>query len=205
MNPSRARATSSSPLVLGSGSPRRREILGSLGVAFVVRAPDADEAVRADEHVDDYLPRVVLAKLAAVRAIVTAIDRASCVLVADTSVVHDAAILGKPADEADALAMITRLAGRTHEVHTRFAIADAYTNAPPLHAETVVTRVTLRAIDDDEARAYAQSGEGMDKAGGYAVQGRASAFVSRIDGSYGAIVGLPACEVAVALRRLGIA
>jgi septum formation protein len=199
-----SKITPSTPLVLGSGSPRRREILTSLGVAFVVRAPDADEAVRPGETDDVYLPRVVLAKLAAVRASITTADRAAAVLVADTSVVLEGAILGKPADEADALAMITRLAGRTHEVHTRFAIGAAYTDEAPRHAETVATRVTFRAIDDDEARAYAATGEGMDKAGGYAVQGRASAFVSRIDGSYGAIVGLPACEVAVALRRLGL-
>jgi len=201
-SPPLSTASSATPLVLGSGSPRRREILTSLGVPFVVRVPDADEAVRADEAVDAYLARVVRAKLAEVRRTITAADRAAAILVADTSVVLDDEILGKPADEAEARAMIARLAGRAHEVHTRFAIGAL--EGAPLHEETVVTRVTFRAIDDGEARAYAATGEGMDKAGGYAVQGRASAFVSRIEGSYGAVVGLPACEVAVALKRLGL-
>lgn len=195
-------------VVLGSASPRRREILAGLGVSFVVRVGDADEDVRVGESVDEYLPRVVRAKLAAVRRAIAGDEeaaRAAAVLVADTSVVCDGAILGKPADVEEAYAMIARLAGRTHEVHTRFALADARRDVDPSHEETVVTRVTFRDVGEPEARAYAASGEGMDKAGGYAVQGRASAFVARIDGSYGAIVGLPACELVVAMVRLGLA
>ncbi len=199
---------SSDTLVLGSGSPRRREILASLGVAFIVRVGDADEDVRDGESVNAYLPRVVRAKLAAVRrAIVGDAEtaHAKAVLVADTSVVCDGAILGKPTDVEDAYAMIARLAGRTHEVHTRFALADTHGDVDPWHEETVVTRVTFRDVSEAEARAYAATGEGTDKAGGYAVQGRASAFVARIDGSYGAIVGLPACELVVAMVKLGLA
>jgi len=179
------------PLILGSGSPRRREILGSLGVPFVVLVGEAPDA---------YLARVVLAKLAAVRA-KAAGDGA--ILVADTSVIVDDAILGKPADEAEGLAMIEQLAGRTHEVHTRFAVGAAREEAP-MHAETVVTKVTFRALFPGEARAYVASAEGRDKAGGYAVQGLGASFTARIDGSYTNVVGLPACEVAVALRRLGL-
>ena len=97
--------------------------------------------------------------------------------------------------------MIARLSGQTHEVYTRFALGDA---EDVHHAETVVTRVTFRALGRDEIDAYAATGEGMDKAGGYAVQGRASGFVSRIEGSHTNVIGLPACEVVVALRRLGV-
>jgi septum formation protein len=181
------------PLVLGSGSPRRREILASLGVPFVVHVAAANEDVHPGESPDAYLERVVRAKLAACRTGAPP----GPILVADTTVVCDGAILGKPADEEEAYGMIQRLAGRTHEVKTRFAIDE-------LHEETVTTRVTFRAVDDDEARAYARSGEGLDKAGGYAVQGRAAGFAQRIDGSYSNVVGLPACEVVVALRRLAL-
>jgi septum formation protein len=191
------------PLILGSASPRRREILSSVGVPFVVVRAEADENVRAGEAVAAYLERVVRAKLAAVAAAGGGdVARAEAVLVADTTVVDGGAMLGKPRDAAEALAMIERLSGKTHEVHTRFLLASG--GGSVLHEETVVTRVTFRPIEAGEARDYAASGEGMDKAGGYAVQGLAAAFVSRIDGSYTNVVGLPACEVVVALRRLGL-
>ncbi len=195
------------PLVLGSASPRRREILQSLKIPFVALPADADEAVLAGEPAPAYLARIVDAKLRAVRALLSPdlAARAAAVLVADTSVIVDGAILGKPEGQAEARAMILRLAGRTHEVHTRFAIGEPGAGADdPLHAETVVTRVTFRALSTMEVNAYAASGEGVDKAGGYAVQGLAAAFVPRIDGSYSNVVGLPACEVVVALGRLGL-
>ncbi len=100
--------------------------------------------------------------------------------------------------------MIERLAGATHEVHTRFALASIEAGAF-LHEETVRTEVTFRAVDHARALAYAESGEGLDKAGAYAVQGMASAFVSRICGSYSNVVGLPACELSVAIERLALA
>jgi septum formation protein len=183
-------------VVLGSGSPRRREILTLLGVPHVVIAASADETVRPGERADQYLPRVVAAKREAVRAIVPPEHAGRPILVADTSVVLGDDILGKPESEAEALEMILRLAGRAHEVHTRFAL--------DVHEETVVTRVVFRAVTEAEARAYAVTGEGRDKAGGYAAQGRAMAFVQRIEGSYTNVVGLPACEVSVALARLKI-
>jgi septum formation protein len=197
--------TASSPLILGSGSPRRREILTEAGVPFVVLVGDADESVRAGEAVSAYLERIVLAKLAAVRA--RAGERpGAAILVADTSVVLGEDILGKPESEVEALSMIERLSGRTHDVRTRFAIGAALPapEAPPLVARTVVTRVTFRAITPEEARAYVASGEGRDMAGGYAVQGGAGPFVERIDGSYSCVVGLPKDEVLEALRSLGL-
>jgi septum formation protein len=205
--------TPSSPLILGSGSPRRREILAAAGVPFVVVAGDADERVLEGEPVAAYLERVVLAKLSSVRARAAEAGPERAILVADTSVIVEGDILGKPETEAAALAMLDRLAARTHEVHTRFAIAArgelraARQESPlvraPLVARTVITRVTFRAIAPAEARAYVASGEGRDKAGGYAVQGGAGPFVARIDGSYSNVVGLPQDEVLEALRSLG--
>jgi septum formation protein len=190
-------------VVLGSASPRRREILESLRVPHVVFAAAVDEDVLPGERPDAYLVRVVRAKLVAVRAALPADlrARATAILVADTSVLVGDAILGKPADAHDARRMIERLAGRTHEVHTRFALASVDA-AGFLHEETVRTRVTFRALTPGAVRAYAESGEGMDKAGGYAVQGLGAGLVARIEGSYTNVVGLPACEVVVALEAM---
>jgi septum formation protein len=191
------------PLVLGSASPRRREMIAMLGVPFVVRTADVDESVRAGEPPHAYLERVTRAKLEAVRAGLGAVEAAG-VLVADTMVVApDGAVLGKPRDDDDARAMIERLAGATHEVSTRFLLGGTRASDAVDHAQTVTTRVTFRAVTPGEARTYAATGEGRDKAGAYAVQGRASAFVERIDGSYSGVVGLPLCEVVVGMRALG--
>jgi septum formation protein len=204
-------ATNAGLVVLGSASPRRREILGNLGVPHVVVVAGVDEAVIPGELPDPYLVRIVRAKLDAVRR---AIDEGlrpgvAAILVADTSVIVTEAdgtpsILGKPGGRDEAVAMIERLAGRTHEVHTRFAIG-ALDRGPPLHEETVATKVTFRPLLRERVVAYAETGEGLDKAGGYAVQGRGAGLVARIEGSYSCVVGLPACEVAVALERLGLA
>ncbi len=197
------RITPATPLVLGSGSPRRREMMAMIGVPFVVCAAAADETVRDGEAPGTYLDRVTRAKLDAVRATELPAT-AAAVLVADTIVVlPGGAVLGKPGDEREARSMIARLAGLTHHVSTRFALSEVGPGAPIAHAQTVTTRVTFRAVADDEARAYAATGEGRDKAGGYAVQGRAAAFIERIDGSYTGVVGLPLCEVVVAIRGLG--
>lgn len=192
-----------SPLILGSGSPRRREILARAGVPFVVVVGDASEDVLPGEAAGDYLARVVLAKLEAVRARVE-FRAGRVILVADTSVVEGGSILGKPASGEEALSMIVRLSGRTHEVMTRFALGAAEGAGEPLVARTVVTRVTFRAINAEDARAYAAGGEGRDKAGGYAIQGGAARFVDRIEGSHSNVVGLPEEEVLAALRRRGL-
>ena len=200
-------------LLLGSGSPRRREILANLRVPFVVHVASADETVHEGEGPGAYLERVVLAKLAAVAGVYAPgsvapgdVRATSAVLVADTSVIDDGAILGKPADADEAETMIARLAGRTHEVWTRFAIGRVHGEEIRLaHAETVITRVTFRALTPARIRAYAESGEGLDKAGGYAVQGLGAGIVARIEGSYTNVVGLPACELIVALEELGLA
>lgn len=190
------------PLVLGSASPRRRELLERMSVPLEVCVVDVDESVHAGEAPDAYLIRVVREKLEAVRRLV--VDGARTVLVADTSVVVDDEVLGKPADSRAARSMLERLNGRTHLVLTRFALASGRPSDRIDHEETVRTEVTFRRVPSTRLDAYVATGEGLDKAGAYAVQGGASAFVESIRGSYSAVVGLPACQVAVALERAGI-
>jgi septum formation protein len=179
-------------------------MIAMLGIPFVVRTASVDESTRPGEAPHAYLDRITRAKLDAVRALELGAVRG--VLVADTIVVAPGPeprdVLGKPRDDEEARAMIERLAGATHEVSTRFLLAEADPHAPVAHGETVTTRVTFRAVSSEEARAYAATGEGRDKAGAYAVQGRAAAFAQRIEGSYTAVVGLPLCEVVVAMRAL---
>jgi septum formation protein len=206
------RISRAAPLVLGSGSPRRRELLAMLGVPVVVHAVAIDEAMRPGETDDVYLDRITTAKLDGVREALRALGASTDtpvrpgepVLVADTIVVSPAGrVLGKPGGDDEAQAMIEQLAGATHEVKTRFLLASSALGAPVEHAETVTTRVTFRDLGPGEARAYAATGEGRDKAGSYAAQGGAAAFIARIEGSYTGIVGLPLCEVVVALRKVG--
>lgn len=210
----------SEPLLLASGSPRRREILQHLGIPTLVGSANVDEAVLSGEAPDVYLVRIVAAKLAAASRLfaskgqkgqrgdtlqgVNIAAAAGAVLVADTSVIDGDAILGKPESVAEGEAMIARLAGKTHQVWTRFAIGAAEHPGRTLHEETVMTKVTFRALTAEAVKSYVASGDGEGKAGGYAVQGRGAALVSRIEGSYSNVVGLPACEVVVALERLGL-
>ncbi|MEI7892531.1 MAG: Maf family protein [Myxococcales bacterium] len=191
-------------VVLGSASPRRREILVSLGVPFESYVVAVDERWLDGEEAGTYLERIAQAKLEAVQQTLPRElrERTAGILVADTSVVFKGEVLGKPSSPDHAQTMLRRLAGQTHEVHTRFALARTADGL--VHAETVVTRVSFRALSEREVVRYGETGEGMDKAGGYAIQGRASAFAKRMEGSYTNVVGLPACEVAVALEKLGL-
>jgi septum formation protein len=173
-----------------------------LAVPFVVRSAAADETARPGEAPRDYVARVTHAKLDAVRGM--DLGAAGGVLVADTIVVApDGGLLGKPTDDGSAIAMIERLAGAVHEVMTHFVLAERHPGSDPAHERTVTTRVTFRAPTRAEVRAYVATGEGRDKAGAYAVQGGAAMFVERIDGSFTNVVGLPICEVLVAMRALG--
>lgn len=197
------------PLLLGSGSPRRREILSGLGIPIRIGATEIDESVGPSESATAYLARVVEAKLEAARAL-PELRGSAGVLVADTSVIVDGEIVGKPAGLATAVSMLRSLSSRSHEVWTRFAVAAVTTNAAgeavmgQPFAQTVRTVVWFRKLDEDEIVAYAATGEGLDKAGAYAIQGIGAFAVERIEGSYSNVVGLPACEVVLALRRTGI-
>jgi septum formation protein len=202
----------SRPLLLGSASPRRRDILASLGLPFVVLAADIVEDVLPGETPEPYLERITLAKLAAIwqrlaRGASAVPERGSiaAVLVADTTVVIDDQILGKPADAADAVAILSRLVGRSHDVFTRYAIARAEPGEGALlAARTVRTEVRLRRASAAEVEAYARTGEGLDKAGAYAAQGIGSFLVEGVTGSYSNVVGLPACELVSDLAQLGL-
>jgi septum formation protein len=192
------------PLGLGSTSPRRKELLEKVGIPILLVPVDVDEERRANEPADAYLERIVASKLASAASQSQA-RGAGALLVADTIVLLDGTILGKPAGLEDARSMLTRLSGRTHEVHTRFALGRAEDSAgAPAHAETVASRVTLRRLSADEIARYVATGEGKDKAGSYAIQGIGSFAVQRIEGSYANVVGLPVCEVVVALQTLGL-
>jgi septum formation protein len=169
-----------------------------------VCSADIDETLRVGETPTVYLERIVSAKLHAVLTALPRIPAPGGVLVADTIVIApDGALLGKPKSDAEGRSMIARLEGAAHEVRTRFALAPGDTGTSGSFAQTVTTRVTFRRLAAGEIDAYVASGEGRDKAGAYAVQGRAGAFVERIDGSYTSVVGLPLCEVVVGMRGLG--
>jgi len=189
-------------LYLASGSPRRRELLTQIGVPFSTVSAAIDETPLSNESPVAYGERLAREKARAGREQLLMSPPASafCVLGADTTVVLNERILGKPIDEADALAMLMALSGREHEVLTAIAILDEG------RCETRVVRssVRFRNISKQEASLYWASGEPRDKAGGYAVQGLAAVFVSGLNGSYSAVVGLPVCETAELLGHFGI-
>jgi septum formation protein len=184
-----------SPLILASASPRRRELLQSLGVDFVVRAVDIDESQRPDEDPGTYVCRLAQEKARASAALGAADE---WVLGADTTVVVDGRIFGKPQDDADARIMLHALAGRGHEVLTGVALIAAGREQVLLER----TAVFFAMMNDAEIEAYVASGEPRDKAGAYAIQGRGAAFVTRIEGSHSNVVGLPLHRVAALLRAL---
>ncbi len=186
-------------LYLASGSPRRRELLTQIGVPFSVISADIDETPLNHETPSAYVERLARGKAEAGRGTLVS-DVDGCVLGADTAVVLDGKILGKPVDEAEACAMLMMLAGQEHEVLTAVAVIEG----ERCESRVVRSRVLFRAIDRDEAAAYWASGEPRDKAGGYGIQGLGAVFVAGLNGSYSAVVGLPLCETAELLGRFGI-
>ncbi|HVV48564.1 MAG TPA: Maf family protein [Polyangia bacterium] len=192
------RAPDLADLVLASASPRRRELLERLGLVLEIVPGDVDETPLAGEKPLDYARRVAAAKCDAV-ADGPAAGRPLAVLAADTTVIVEDAILGKPADDAEARAMLRRLAGRRHEVVTATSIRFEGRRLE----RAVTTQVSMRALQPAEVDAYVASGEGRDKAGGYAVQGIAAAFVTELRGSLTNVIGLPLAEVLADLLALG--
>ncbi|HDR9057832.1 TPA: septum formation inhibitor Maf [Burkholderia vietnamiensis] len=197
-------------LYLASQSPRRQELLQQIGVRFELLLPRPDEdaealeAELAGEAADAYVQRVTVAKAEAARARLVASGKpAAPVLVADTTVTIDGAILGKPVDADDALAMLTRLAGREHEVLTAVAVigADGALLPPALSRSSV----RFAAAPRDAFERYVETGEPFGKAGAYGIQGRAAEFVERIAGSHSGIMGLPLFETAALLRAARVA
>jgi len=192
---------------LASQSPRRQELLRQVGIAFRLLEPDPHEDVEALERPHDhetpaaYVARVALAKAEAARARLAARggDPAP-ILVADTTVALGGSILGKPADPADATRMLERLAGRTHRVLTAVAVVRGGRTL----RVTSTSRVRFSRLTAGAIAAYVATGEPFGKAGAYAIQGRAAAFVRRIEGSYSGIMGLPLHETTTLLRRAGL-
>lgn len=186
----------SPPLFLASTSPRRRELLQQIGLTFSVLRVDVDESRQPQERPADYVLRLARDKAqAGLRQLTEGI-----VIAADTTVVMDDDVLGKPASAEEAFAMWQRLSGRTHQVLTGVAVAEAQR----IESVVVSTRVQFRAITRTEMQTYWQCGEPQDKAGGYAIQGRGAVFVDAIEGSYSNVVGLPLTETAALLSRFGI-
>lgn len=182
-------------LLLASASPRRAELLTAAGIRFTVHKVDVDEAPLPGEHPEQHVRRLALEKAAAAA---TARPEA-VVLGADTVVTIDGAILGKPRDDRDAAAMLRRLSGRDHEVFTGIALA---VPGRPIAVDVACTRVWFSVLSPAEVEWYVRSGEPRDKAGAYAIQGLASRFVERIDGSYSNVVGLPVALVWRLLKDL---
>ncbi|BBR57175.1 Maf family protein [Klebsiella sp. WP4-W18-ESBL-05] len=174
-------------LYLASGSPRRQELLTQLGISFEKVVPGIEEVRRPHEEAQHYVARLAREKAQAGVALVCK-DRP--VLGADTIVILNGEVLEKPRDEAHAAAMLRMLSGNTHQVMTAVALADRQHTLDCL----VVTEVTFRTLSDDDIAAYVASGEPLDKAGAYGIQGLGGCFVRKINGSYHAVVGLPLVE-----------
>jgi septum formation protein len=186
-------------LYLASGSPRRRELLEQIGVPFERLSAEIDETVLPGETPDAYVERLARSKARAGLALLSG-NTVDCVLGADTSVVVDGHILGKPESREHGLSMLARLSGKTHVVLTAVAVA----NTDLCLARVVSSEVTFRPISESERQAYWESGEPADKAGGYGIQGLGAVFVQSITGSYSAIVGLPLCETAELLSTFAV-
>lgn len=203
-DPAHMLAAAPAVLCLASASPRRRELLHQIRVPHVVLATDVDETARVGEDPAHYAARVALAKAGAAWAQPVA-RRELPVLAADTTVVLEGRMLGKPATREESIAMLLALAGRTHAVLTAITLLSGATPAPVIRTRVVSSEVRFRSISAGEAGWYWDSGEPRDKAGGYAVQGLGAVFVAELSGSYSGVMGLPLFETAALLREAGIA
>lgn len=181
---------------LASASPRRRELLAQIGVAYCIAGADIDESALPDEQPRDYVTRLARQKALTIRSSGQQLP----VLAADTTVVVDGAIFGKPRDRQDGIAMLAKLSGRAHEVLTAIALADSTGVGTRLSESTVV----FREITQEECAAYWETGEPRDKAGGYAIQGLGAVFVKALRGSYSGVMGLPLFETGQLLHAAGI-
>jgi septum formation protein len=183
------------PVVLASASPRRRDLLARLGIVADVRPAHVDETPRPGEAPGDLVQRLARTKAAAVDA-----PESALVVAADTEVVLDGRVLGKPADDAEAAAMLAALSGRTHDVMTGVAVRHGDRTA----TDVAVTRVHVRDLDPAEIDWYVRTGEPMGKAGAYAIQGAGAVFITGIDGSDTNVIGLPLALLVSLARRVGV-
>jgi len=184
-------------LILASSSPRRRDLMHATGLSFTIARPDIDETPLPDEAPDRYVARLSREKALAIPA-----KAGDVVLSADTTVVKDGAIIGKPADAAEATTMLQGLRARPHLVHTAISVRDV--DSGQIRTQVTTTRVIMRAYSDAEIATYVQSGEPYDKAGGYAVQDEQFRPVELLDGCHTNVVGLPMCAACALLAEVGI-
>jgi septum formation protein len=182
------------PVILASQSPRRRELLALIGIRHDVRPANIDESLRDGESPHDYVERLAREKVAAIVA------PQAVTIGSDTTVVVDGEILGKPSDEAEAMAMLQRLSGRSHVVLT--AVAARWRGRIASGVEEV--KVDFRALESEEIAAYVATGEPMDKAGAYGIQGYGATIVDRVEGDYFAVMGLPLNRLTRLLESLGL-
>lgn len=187
-------------LILASASPRRKALLEQLGLSCVVVPPEVDETAKLTESPIALVERLAATKACAGEVIGHKQNISLPVLAADTIVVCNGSILGKPKNQTDHTRMLSALSATTHEVITAFSVKSGIHQ----HTESVVTRVTFDLLSTETIKAYWHSGEPKDKAGGYGIQGIAGKFVTRLEGSYSAVVGLPLFECARALRQCGV-
>ena len=186
-------------IILASSSPRRKELLAALGLAFDVIHPSSDETVYGNESPENFVLRVSADKASSVSG---SLGEGVIVIGADTIVVIDGEILGKPGDPKEASLMLRKLSGKEHHVYTAFSIVRPKNEL--LHSEIVDTRVRVKTLAASEIEGYIKTGEPMDKAGAYGIQGIGSFMVTAIEGSYSNVVGLPVEELIAALKKLGI-
>lgn len=185
-------------IYLASASPRRSALLRQIFVPHQILIPNIDEARQPAESPAEYVVRLARAKAQRIWERLP-VDQRRPVLAADTTVALGDEIFGKPADRTEGVAMLQRLAGRSHQVYTAVALSHA---GGAEHALSV-SEVAFRPLSEAECQAYWNSGEPQDKAGGYAVQGLAAAFITRLSGSYSGVMGLPLAETAQLLSRVG--
>ena len=184
-------------LILASASPRRKELLSRMGLDFVVRTADCDETLDPLAAPEDEVARLSLLKA---HSVLPLCDPNDVIVAADTIVVCDSLMMGKPHSHDDAFSMLRRLSGREHKVMTGLTVLSNNNQ----QTVTVTTGVRMRQLSDEEILAYIASGEPMGKAGAYAVQGLAAMFIAGIDGDYYNVVGLPVCTLTTILRKCGI-
>ena len=186
-------------IYLASRSPRRAELLQQIGVDFHVLPTDIDESTQVGETPEAYVIRLAAEKASACQVSLNGVQKLP-ILAADTTVSIDGLILGKPENDEDAYAMLSRMSGRWHEVHTGLAVA----SDKGLETMLSTTRVEVAVLSAQTIAAYIASGEPRDKAGAYGIQGLAGTFIRRIEGSYSGVMGLPIFETAVLLRNAGV-
>lgn len=187
-------------IYLASGSPRRAELLRQIELDFEVLAVDIDESLQGAETAEDYVCRMAISKAQAGISKLSNKSAPAAVLGADTIITIDDNIIGKPVDPRQCRCILSRLSGRDHQVMSAVALA----LGDRVYHRISVSRVYFRSLSDDEIKHYCASDEPMDKAGAYAIQGRAAIFINRLEGSYSSVMGLPIYETAELLKEAGI-